>query len=262
MIDSFQALWLGVIQGLTEFLPVSSSGHLVLAQKLLGLQEPELLFDVSVHVGTLLAVVIYFWPDLWSMARGLWARDQEGRQGRRLLWLVVAGSVPTALLGLFLKDWFEAMFASTAAVGVALLITGGLLLATRWVPRGDRGLERTGTGRALLVGLAQGLAITPGISRSGSTISVGLMLGLERRLAAHFSFVLSVPAIMGALLLQLLHLDATRQVNLAPLLVGAAASAVTGYLALRFLLRVVQRGKLHLFAPYCLLLGIAALLLF
>jgi len=262
MVDSIQALWLGVIQGLTEFLPVSSSGHLVLAQKLLGLKEPALLFDVSVHVGTLLAVVVYFWPDLWSMVRGLWARDQQGRQGRRLLWLVVAGSVPTALLGLFLKDWFEAMFASTAAVGVALVITGGLLLATRWLPPGDRGLERTGAGRAFLVGLAQGLAITPGISRSGSTISVGLMLGLERRLAAHFSFVLSVPAILGALLLQLLHLDAARQVALAPLLVGAAASALTGYLALRFLLRVVQRGKLHLFAPYCLLLGIAALLFF
>jgi undecaprenyl-diphosphatase len=261
MVTATQAVWLGLIQGLTEFLPVSSSGHLVLGQSLLGIKEPALLFDISVHMGTLLAVLWVFRADFWAMLRGLWAKDDEARQGRRLLFLVVAASIPTGIMGLLFKDDFERLFASPAAVGLALLTTGFFLMATRLIPAGRADLKATGPLRAVIVGLAQGLAITPGLSRSGTTISVGLMLGMERRLAAHFSFVLSVPAVLGALLLHLKDLGPEAQVSMPPLLIGALVACLSGYVALKLLLRIVQAGRLHWFAPYCWALGLTALAL-
>ena len=258
MIGDLQALWLGILQGLTEFLPVSSSGHLVLGQNILGVNQPDLLFDVAVHVGTLVAVLFCFREDIVSILRGLWAKDDQAREGRRLLFLIVVGSVPTALIGLLFKDQFEALFSSLSAVGVALLVTGGLLMATRFAPQGRRGLNATGPGRALLVGLFQGLAITPGISRSGATISAGLYLGLDRRLAAHFSFLLSIPAILGALALELKDVEFST-VAVSPLLLGGVAAALSGYFALKVLLKVVQKGRLYWFAPYCWALGLAVL---
>ena len=259
MISNLQAIFLGLLQGLTEFLPVSSSGHLVLGQRLMGFREPELLFDVAVHVGTLVAVVIYFRSDLWTMARGLWAKDQNARQGRKLIYLVAAGSIPTALLGLLCKDLFERMFSSLWAVGAALLLTAAFLFLTRLAPEKGRGLEHAGVARAFGVGVAQGLAITPGLSRSGSTIAAGLLLGLDRELAARLSFVMSIPAILGALVLQLAHVGSLSRLQPGPYLVGGLTAAVSGYLALRWLLRLVQQGKLYYFSPYCALVGLAAL---
>ena len=261
MVSSDQAIWLGVVQGLTEFLPVSSSGHLVLGQHLLGLNEPEMLFDVAVHVGTLLAVAAYFWRDLWAMLRGLWGRDEEAERGRRLIWLVFVGSVPTAIIGVLFRHDFEALFASVTAVGIALIITGFLLMATHFAPPPRREIWRVGAGRALIVGFVQGLAITPGISRSGSTISAALMLGVERKLAAQYSFLLSLPAILGALVLHLKDLGPEQEVAWTPLLLGGAVAGVTGLVALRLLIGVVQRGGLHWFAFYCWAIGAAALIL-
>ena len=259
MISSLQAAILGLVQGLTEFLPVSSSGHLVLAQHLMGFREAELLFDVSVHVGTLFAVLVVFWADLYAMLRGLWAKDEEARQGKRLLLLVIVGSIPTAFIGLAFKDTFEALFCSTTAVGIALLFTGLLLFATQLVKPTARGLEQTGWGRALIIGVAQGMAITPGVSRSGATIATGLLLGINRELAARFSFVLSIPAILGALALQIKDLEAPAQTPWAPLVIGAVVAAVSGYIALKLLLKLVRGGRLHWFAYYCWALGITAL---
>ncbi len=259
-MELWQAAALGVVQGLTEFLPVSSSGHLVLGQRLLGFQEPALMFDIAVHVGTLVAVFFVFWRDLWGILRGLFVwSDDPGRQGRLLLWLVVAGSVPTAVIGLLFKDFFESMFSSLFTVGIALLITGWLLLATALVRRPGRPLERMGTPRALVVGLVQGLAITPGISRSGSTIATALLLGVERKVAAHYSFVLSIPAILGALVLQVHDAGAPSAAQVAPMIMGFITAAVSGYLALRTLLKIVQAGAFHWFAPYCFVVGILAL---
>ncbi|ADK86053.1 Bacitracin resistance protein BacA [Desulfarculus baarsii DSM 2075] len=258
-MNFYQAIFLGAVQGLTEFLPVSSSGHLVLGQHLLGLREPQLMFDVAVHVGTLAAVLIVFRDDLLAMIRGLWAGDDRGREGRRLIMLVAVGSVPTALMGFLLKDFFESLFASVAAVGAALLFTGCLLMLTRLASGRGLGLSEVGPGRALLIGLAQGVAITPGVSRSGSTIAVGLLLGLERQLAARLSFLLFIPAISGALLLQLLDAEASAAPETSILLAGALTAGLVGYVCLRLLLRVVNQGKISYFAYYCWALGLAAL---
>ena len=258
MISQIQAIALGVVQGLTEFLPVSSSGHLVLGQHLLGLNKPELLFDVVAHVGTLLAVAVYFRRDLLMMLRGLWAADSEGRQGRQLIKLVILGSIPAGLAGFLFKDNFEALFGSLLAVGCALCLTGCILLLTRLSDRLNDRPVRNGPVRAFLIGVAQAIAICPGISRSGSTIACGLLLGLERSDAARFSFVLSIPAILGALLLQLIHLDSLRSQPSWPLILGGASAAISGYLALSLLVRIVNQGRLHIFAPYCFLAGAAA----
>jgi undecaprenyl-diphosphatase len=237
-MDWTQALLLGVIQGLTEFLPVSSSGHLVLGQRMLGLTEPHLLFDVAVHVGTLLAVVAVFSDDLRLMvASVLPGRDRDGR-GRRLVILVAVGMVPAAIAGLLFRDAFEALYASTLTVGVALLVTGSLLMLTSMIPHGTRNLEGRGLLTAFLVGVAQAIAIVPGVSRSGATISVGLALGLGRGSAARLSFLLSIPAILGALVLQLADVGELAVHEAAPLLIGGASAAITGYVALRLLLRV------------------------
>lgn len=260
MVSNGQAVVLGVLQGLTEFLPVSSSGHLVLGQHLLGLKEPELLFDVAVHVGTLIAVVACFWRELWTMLRGLWARDENGELGRRLILLVMVGSLPTAAIGLLFRHDFEMLFGSVTAVGVALIVTGVLLMATHFAPPARREIWRMGVWRALVIGLVQGVAITPGISRSGSTISAALLLGIDRRLAAQYSFLLSLPAIAGALLLHLKELGPDQAVEWTPLLAGAGVAAITGLIALKLLIGVVQRGGLHWFAFYCWALGAVSLI--
>jgi undecaprenyl-diphosphatase len=250
-----QAVLLGVVQGLTEFLPISSSGHLVIGQRLLGLEEPHLLFDVAVHVGTLVAVLIVFLDDLRSMLWSIVPGADGDPAARRLVWLVIVGSVPAGLAGLLLEDFFESLFASMMTVGVALLVTGGVLFATVRFPAGQRSVSEVGWRSALLVGVAQAMAIIPGISRSGATICAGLGVGMQRELAARFSFILSIPAILGALVLQLRDLPPLSPGETAPLLLGGVVAAATGYVALRLLISLVKRGRLHWFAYYCWCLG-------
>jgi undecaprenyl-diphosphatase len=272
-MDVVQAVVLGVVQGLTEFLPVSSSGHLVLGQQLLGLNEPELLFDISVHVGTLVAVIIFFRRDVarlisaaWRLAGmllrpvGLRKRVLADEQVRLGL-LIVLGSVPTAIVGLALNQFAEQLFTSARLVGVALLATGGLLITTRLGQPPSRNGRPLTAGRVLAIGLAQGLAVIPGISRSGTTIAVAMHLGIDRESAARFSFLLSIPAITGAALLGARDLTALPPETLGILLAGTAAAGVVGYLALWMLVYLVRKGNLYLFSPYCIALGLAALVL-
>jgi undecaprenyl-diphosphatase len=270
MVAWWEAVLLGVVQGATEYLPVSSSGHLVIAQWLVGLREPVLFFDVALHVATLLAVVVYYRRDLAVLARDLvgggrelaggrgWTAVQEERPGFRLAWLIAVGTLPTAVLGLAFEDTFEALFGSVQAVGAMLLVTAGVLALTRWARPPSRDLQQMGIVDALLVGTAQGLAITPGISRSGATIAVALLLGVERETAARYSFLLAVPSILGALLLELAKGD-PGQVAEGPLAAGFVAAAVTGYACLAALVWLVKRGRLAWFTPYCLAVGLAAL---
>lgn len=262
-MDTFSTVALGVLQGITEFLPVSSSGHLVIGQHLLGWKEPNVFFDVCLHVGTFLAVALVFRRDIALLVRGglNWLRHplsgnpHERDEARRIFTLVLWGTVPTAIIGFAFKDLFERLFSSVTAVGFSLLVTGTLL----WLSRRKSlswGLTPFDMRfrHALFVGLAQGLAIAPGLSRSGTTIAVGLLLGLQREWAGRYSFLLFVPAVLGAVTLEAFHLKAVPH-PLSPVLWGTVAAAVTGIVALRFLLAMVRRGRFHVFAPYCWALG-------
>ncbi len=246
------AVVLGLAQGLTEFLPVSSSGHLVLLQHFLKVPEAGVAFDVFLHLATLLAVVAYFWADLWGLLRS----------GRRLL-LVIVGSVPAAVAGLVLEDFFTRLFSSVLTVGVALVGTGFILWGAERLAasyRRRRPAERMTLADAWWVGIGQAVAIIPGISRSGATIAAGLALGLEREAAARFSFILSVPVILGAAALQLRHLPlGSLQAGL-PLAAGFLAAFLSGLAAIWILLGVIRRRRLTLFSWYVWALGAAAIL--
>ncbi|GIX46332.1 MAG: undecaprenyl-diphosphatase [Candidatus Tectimicrobiota bacterium] len=270
-MTTLQALLLGVLQGLTEFLPVSSSGHLVLLQAFFGLREPALLFDVFVHVATLGAVFCIYRRDIWAMVvacPGLpaaWRRPLalDGlalAQYRRLGLLVLLANVPTALLGLVVATALEELFATPWAVGLALLASGGALWSLRYTPKSWRDLDTLGISHALMLGLVQGVAVIPGLSRSGWTIAAALWCGLQREAAARFSFLMAIPAIAGAALLTAVQRVPGTTTPAPALLLGMAGAFGVGYLALRFLLRVVSQGQFWRFAPYCWLVGLGALL--
>ena len=268
-----EAILLGIIQGLTEFLPVSSSGHLVLFQQLFGLKEAELFFDVCVHLGTLLAVMVVFRKEITNIISAL-ARLLSSRGSKKTLWqkiesdpdlklalLIVIGSIPTAVMGFLFRGIADRLFASAFIVGLMLILTGLLLWITRWAaPHGEKpGADRLTFQNALIIGVVQGLAIVPGISRSGSTISIGLLRGISREAAARYSFLLSIPAIIGAGLLSLKAGLSQADPVIRISLLGAVTAAFVGYGALRCLLHLVKKGRLHLFAPYCWLAGILAI---
>jgi undecaprenyl-diphosphatase len=263
-MDIIQALVLGLIQGITEFIPVSSSGHLVLVPWLLGWESPGLVFDTVVHWGTLVALLAYFWRDWWTLIsawlRGLFHWDWRDANAR-LMWLIVLGTLPAVLFGYLLDDYFEALFGKPAWVSVFLLVTAGLLALSERLGKKVRALGDLRWLDALLVGLAQAAAIAPGLSRSGATISIGLLRGLERPAAARFSFLLAAPIILGAGLLPLMDLFGMPQplAQVPALVVGFAAAATAGYLCIRFLLRYLQRGTLYPFAVYCAMVGVVCL---
>ncbi len=266
ILNPVQALILGILQGATEFLPISSSAHLVLVPWLLNWDSPGLLFDTMVHWGTLLAVVIFFREDLFRLiaaaARSLIRRSLADPDAR-LAWGIVIGTAPAAALGYLLEGQFEALFLNFRAVSGFLLATALLLfISERW-SRQQRELREASLMDALWIGLAQAIAIAPGISRSGATIAAGLGRGLRREAAARFSFLLAMPAILGAGLLQLAQVAAGSDTNLDvwSVAIGFLASAITGYLCIRFLLRYLQRGRLYGFAAYCALAGLSGLAL-
>lgn len=250
-----------MVQGLTEFLPVSSSAHLVFFQSLFRLEESQIFFDVMLHVGTLFAVLIYFRRDVEAIGRGLLeglrGRGWDRPETRLFLWIVVA-SVPTGLMGLLFKKGFESLFARPGVAGAMLLVTGVILALTRTIKGRGVGIEKLRVRKALLIGLAQGLAIIPGISRSGATLSASLFCGLERELAGRFSFLLSVPAILGATLLEFRKLQTAGALQATAL--GAVAAFVMGLLALKILMGVVKKGRLSAFSWYCWAMGIVMLL--
>jgi undecaprenyl-diphosphatase len=261
-MNLFDAILLGALQGATEFLPVSSSGHLVLAQHLLGgISQPGIVFDVTLHVGTLLAIAVYFWSDVRGLCTCLWRRDQQAVIERRLLALLAVGSIPTGIIGLVFKDQVEGMFENPLLVAAMLLVTGTLLfIADRYRPGTRREGSLTVTD-ALLTGIAQGAAIIPGISRSGSTIVALLLRGVSGETAARFSFLLSIPAVAGATLLSLRDAGQLSTNELPTYLAGAGAAFLVGLLAIHLLLGVLRRRRLGWFAVYCWLLGTVALTL-
>ncbi len=260
-MELLQAIALGVVQGAAEFLPISSSGHLHLVQEVFDMPAQfGLAFDTLLHLATLLAVIVYFRDDLRHMLRAFLTRDPELARDRRLAWLVIAATVPTGIIGIAGGDFFEE--ASTLHVGMALLLTSAILTAADLLSRKSlHAAEALGWGKALLVGVAQGVAIMPGISRSGATMSMGLGVGLDRAQAARFSFLLSGPTILLAGLKQGLDViqgDAVLPGLLATL-GGFAAAAVTGYLAIAFIMEYLRRHSFAVFAAYTAVLGVSVI---
>ena len=266
----FQGLVLGIVQGVTEFLPISSSAHLVLVPWALGWSfDPAFAFafDVLVQTGTLVAVIAFYAGSLARMASAVW-RGIRGRRPfddplARLAWLILLATLPAVMAGLLLHDAVAAAFANPRAVSLFLLVTAALLAGAERSGRAHRELDRLRWPDALIIGAAQALALFPGISRSGSTISAGLLRGLLRAEAARISFLMSIPVMLGATVVGLKDLaDLSPDLaSLAPLAVGFVTSAIVGYLVIRWLLAYLAGHQLTVFAVYCFVAGIAGLIL-
>jgi len=244
------AIFLAIVQGITEWLPISSSGHLVIAQEGLGLELP-LVFDVMLHLGTLCVVVAVFWRDLVSIISALVRLDFKAEEGKLAIFLV-AGSIPTALIGLLFHDTLEALFYNPLVVGAALLVTGFFL----YISECQETMRKLSFLDSILIGIAQGVAIVPGISRSGLTIATGLLRKVERETAFKYSFLLSVPAIIGATITESREL-AINHLDLVLMVLGVITSFLVGYASLKLLKKIVMKKRLRLFAYYCWIVGIA-----
>jgi len=258
-VSATTAIWLGVVQGLTEFLPVSSSGHLVIAQHFMSdFEQPGLTFDVVLHLGTLGAVLLYLRREVRLMLSGL-RPGEMGVPGRRLIGFLVVGTLPAVVAAVVFRDAIEASFENLATVGVSLGITGAwLLLTSRWTG-GSRPLDRLEPKDALVVGLCQSAALVPGISRSGSTIGAGLTMGLSHGTAARFSFLLSIPAILGAAVFNLRDAVAVSNDAWLGYVAGFSTAFAIGYIAIGIVIKFLESQRFHLFGYYCLVLGGAVL---
>ena len=257
-MNALEAALLGFIQGAAEFLPISSSGHLVITQVLLGIDIPGVLFEVAVHVATLVSILLVYRTRVTDLTVGALSGD---RDAWRYVGLVVVATIPAVLLGVFARDRVEAVFENPYAPGVALLVTGAFLWSSRRaVDRADA--PRPGWIAALLIGVAQALALVPGISRSGATVVAALWLGVEAREAAAFSFLMAVPAIAGAAVLQIPDIGGAGTAGLSPgvVLLGAVVAGVVGVLAIRTFVAMLARRSFHFFAPYCWIVGAGYLL--
>lgn len=259
-----EAIIMGLVQGLTEFLPISSSGHLVIAKQLLGgVKEPGILFEIMLHFGTLLAVLVFFRKEIASIlcslipSSGMEEAKRKSQQGFALA--VIVGTVPTVVIALLFKDTFEELFNSVRTVSFMLLITGVVLYLSDKVKKTSR--ETVRLRDALLIGTIQGLAIIPGISRSGSTIATGLFGGLKAETAATYSFLLSIPAILGAVVLHAGDLTSFDNSNILPYTAGVITAAISGFLSIKVLMKIVAGRKLRFFAFYCWTVGIGSLII-
>ena len=253
---------LGLVQGLTEFLPVSSSGHLVIAGALLGVHEENLAFSVTVHFATLLAVLIALKEDWYPIVLGLLGRPEHRESARNRLLAVVVGSIPVAAVGLILRDLVSGLFGSPAVAASMLLVTGAILwVSDSRMQKDGRSMDELNIADALLIGCGQAIAIIPGISRSGSTIAAGLLRGLDKEGAARFAFLLAIPAILGATLLEIPDILGAGLSGGAPLVAGALAAGLSGYAAIALFLRFLKKGSLRGFAVYTWAAGLLALYL-
>jgi undecaprenyl-diphosphatase len=263
-MNPFQAAVLGVVQGLTEFLPISSSGHLILVPWLLGWNAHSLAFDAALHLGTVMALIAYFWRDWLELLRAVLSglRHAEARHDPRwrLAWLLVLGSIPAGLIGLALESTIERLVRQPWLIAILMIVFGLVLLVADRLGARQRGIEKIRLSDALIVGLAQVLALAPGVSRSGITITAGLLVGLDRAAAARFSFLLSTPITLAAALFSLRKLvgpGATGEAG--AFVIGIATAAVSGFLAIGFLLRYLQRNSLSAFVWYRLAAGLLVL---
>ena len=257
-MQTFQAIILGLVQGLTEFLPVSSSGHLQLAGALLGTDleaGSSLTFNLTLHAATVLSTIVVLWREVWRLMRGLFSTHYNEEQAYVVK--IVISMVPVGIVGLCFKEQLEEAFSSTLVVGIMLLVTATLLAFAYYAKPREK--QKISYRDAFIIGLAQAAATLPGLSRSGSTIATGLLLGNRKESVAQFSFLMVLPPILGNTLLDILKGDFGGGVEMVPLAAGFITAFVTGCLACKFMIEVVKRGKLIWFAIYCAAVGAAAI---
>ncbi|MBI89293.1 MAG: hypothetical protein CMG60_04325 [Candidatus Marinimicrobia bacterium] len=246
-MNFIEGVILGVIQGFTEFLPISSSGHLVLAQELLGIKQPGNEFEILVHIGTLCSILVVFYNDIKCLLFSL-----RSKQTQKFLFFVTIGTMPAVAIGLGLKDELTSLFDNNIVVASALMFTGIVLICSYFFKIRNK---KQNIIISILIGFAQAIAIIPGVSRSGMTISCGLMLGLDSKIAARYSFLLAIPIIGGAGILTAIDLDNNFQMELFTSLSAFVSSFIVGILALKWLLGWLEDGKFHYFGVYCLIIG-------
>ena len=266
-MDILQGIIIGIVQGLTEFLPVSSSAHLVFIQNLLGV-ESSLAFDTFLHLGTLIAVLWYFRYDIYKMLKSWWLSIGDILQGRfkegfysdpdkRLAWYVILATIPVGIVGVLFEDSVDALFSGALYVpAFFLFVTGTILYLSQRMTSGEINYDTITKKEALFMGLGQACAILPGLSRSGTTIAAGLTIGLDKEFAAKFSFILSIPAIFGAFILQAKDIGSAMDANFLPVFLGFIAAIIAGYLAIKWMLDLIQNRNLDIFAYYCWLMGL------
>ena len=247
----FEIVILGIIQGITEFLPISSSGHLVIAQHILGIKSPGNKLEVLFHFGTLMSVFYVFFNDIKQILLSI---NQKNNQS--FIFYIIIGTMPAAFAGLFLKDYFLEIFDNVNLVGVALCLTGAILILSNTFKNNQKEIVLSSS---ILVGIAQAVAIIPGISRSGFTISICMYLGIPPNKAARFSFLLSIPVILGASVLGYLEIESDKTFNNLILVLAIISSFITGVLALKILLKILEAGRFHLFGIYCLVVGVSTI---
>lgn len=254
-MNSFQTIILGIIQGLTEFLPVSSSAHLVLFPHFLGWKEPGVAYDVFLHFGTLLSLILFLRKEIIETFKNV-----------KLLYFIILGSLPVAIFGLFFKDFFESFFENIKVTGLFLIITGLILFSTKFVKKREREIEKMNILDVIFIGFAQSLAIFPGISRSGITISSGIFRRLKDKDAFEFAFLLSIPAILGATLVKFKDLiecgSLQNEITIFNIFLGILSASISGYLAIFLLSKIIKIRKLQIFSYYCWILGFFTIIFF
>lgn len=264
----FEAIILGLVQGLAEFLPISSSGHLALLQYFFQINgENVLMFAVMMHVGTLISVFICYWKDIWELivelcltikdiVTGKGLRLNE-RPVRKLGVMIIVATIPTGVIGILFNDIFESFYLSLVAIGTGFIITGVLMFLAERISSANRGIEQMNFRNAIFIGILQGIAICPGISRSGSTLVGGLTTGLKREFAVKFAFLISIPSILGSVVLELPDAIKTglEPGLLGPIVVGMAVAAVSGFIAIKGMIKIVSDKKLSYFSYYVWILG-------
>ena len=270
-MNTFQALLMGLLQGLTEYLPVSSSGHLTIASTLFGIDgEENMLFTIMVHVATVLSTIVILGGEIWKIIKGMFGPLNAGAKGlnclnpdHRYVLNILVSMIPIGIVGVFFKDQVEAIFGSgMTIVGICLLVTALLLTFSYYARPRER--ESISLGHAFIIGLAQAIAVLPGLSRSGSTIATGLMLGEKKSNMAQFSFLMVIPPILGEALLDVLKMvkgeSLGAEIGWMPLTVGFLAAFISGCVACKWMIGIVKKGKLIYFAYYCAIAGVISLL--
>ena len=248
-----EAIIIGIVQGLTEFLPISSSGHLVILQKLLKIDLPGNLVEVSTHLGTLLSIILIYKNDIYDLISSF-----KSSKTKDYILLVVIATIPSVVFVLIAKSFILTIFESSRSVSFALIFTGIILFISHY---GNYTIKKLNISKGMIIGIFQALAILPGISRSGMTISIALLLGIKNVEAAKFSFMLAIPAIFGAAILTLVETDLDEIDDLIfPLIVAAFVAFLSGYYALKFLIKILNNGKFYYFSIYCIFLGIISLM--